>query len=58
VGYMIRLSLAMVVTANYIPAEMKVLHIIIQDLRSITVSSFTNVFDYETFHFYFPLLLS
>jgi len=31
-SYMIRLSLAKVVAANYISEEVKVLHIIIQDL--------------------------
>jgi hypothetical protein len=31
-SYMVRLSLAAIVAANYISADVKVLHIIIQDL--------------------------
>ncbi len=31
-GYLIRLSVAAVVAAHYISAEVKVLHIVIQDL--------------------------
>jgi hypothetical protein len=57
-SYMIRSSLATVVATNCISADVKVLHIVIQDLGCITVPSLTNVFDYEAFQSYLPPLLS
>jgi len=57
-SYMLRLSILTIVAANYISANVKVLHIIIQDFGCIAVPSLTNVFDHETFQSYLLPLLS
>jgi hypothetical protein len=50
--FQIRLSVVTAVMAYCVSVEVKIVHIVIQDLWCIVVSPFTNVFDYETFQVY------